>query len=154
MPRETGRGDMAQHGHEVVTEPLPFLVRRVFALHRPITPEGEAAAPGTLCQPGGKRAVLRRAAEIGRLLQGDARGEVALAVGAVVAAVQLVVSACPNSAARHVVAAGEVVAQGVAVVAAQVDVLQRIVITRRLLLQDGKQFVVGKRTPGGLQAGE
>ena len=72
--------------------------------------------------------------EFRRLVQGDARGEVAALVFGVVAVVQLVLFARPVGAARQVVAAGEVLAQGVEVVDAQVDVLQKVVVARRLLL--------------------
>ena len=88
----------------------------------------------------------------GTLAQGNQRGEIDAAVFRVMAVVQLVLLTRPNGAARQMVAAGKVLAQGVKVVAAQVDVLQRRFV--RLCLQDSEQFVVARVLPFALQAGE
>ena len=100
----------------------------------------------------GQGGVARGVDEFRRLVQGDARGEVTAAVFRVMAVVQLVLLTRPNGAARQMVAAGKVLAQGVKVVAAQVDVLQRRFV--RLCLQDSEQFVVARVLPFALQAGE
>jgi len=84
--------------------------------------------------------------------ESTADGEVTAAVFRVMAVVQLVLLTRPNGAARQMVAAGKVLAQGVKVVDAQVDVLQRRFV--RLCLQDGEQFVVARVLPFALQAGE
>ena len=87
------------------------------------------------------------------LAQGNQRGKVTAAVFRVMAAVQLVLFARPDGAARQMVAAGKVLAQGGEVIAAQVDVLQRRLT--RLCLQHGEQvFIVGSGFPGSLQTGK
>ena len=133
---KSGRGGAAQLRREVMVKRLPLAVSGVFARCRPVAPEGKAAAPRALLQPVGKRGVARGVDEFRRLVQGDARGKVTAAVFRVMAVVQLVLLTRPNGAARQMVAAGKVLAQGVKVVAAQVDVLQRRFV--RLCLQDSE----------------
>ena len=135
-------------------EGVPLAVCGMFAFYPPVLPAGAEPLPARQLQPGGEFGIMRRQRrDKGRTLaQGNQRGEVTVAVFRVMAVVQLVLFARPDGAARQMVATGKVLAQGVKVVAAQVDVLQRRFV--RLCLQDGEQFVVARVLPFALQAGE